>query len=82
MTAPIRVYVNEQPLDLPRGTTATEAVRQLDPALAERIADGTARMTDARGIALAPEAILPAGGIVRVIARAPRGPADEADADA
>ena len=82
MTAPIRVYVNDRPLDVPRGATATDAVRHLDPALAERITAGTASLTDARGVVLAADAVLAPGAIVRVVGRARRDAAGDADADA
>jgi len=82
VTAPIRVYVNDRPLDVPRGATATDAVRQLDAALAERLGAGTASLTDARGVVLAANAVLAPGAIVRVVTRARRDAEDDAEADA
>jgi hypothetical protein len=58
VTVPIRVYVNDRPLDVPRGATACDAVRHLDSVLADRIIAGTASLTDARGIVLAADAVL------------------------
>lgn len=82
MTAPIRVYVNDRPLDVPRGATASDAVRRLDPALAERISTGAASLTDARGVVLAADVVLAPGAIVRVVGRARRDAAGDTDADA
>jgi hypothetical protein len=82
VTVPIRVYVNDRPLDVPRGATACDAVRRLDSVLADRIIAGTASLTDARGIVLAADAVLAPGAIVRVVGRARRDPAGDGDADA
>jgi hypothetical protein len=82
VTAPIRVYVNDRPFDVPRGATASDAIRHLDPALADRVIAGTASLTDARGIVLAADAVLAPGAIVRVVGRARRDTPAEADADA
>lgn len=82
MTGPIRVYVNDRPFDVPRGATACDAVRHLDPALADRVVAGTASLTDARGIVLAADAVLAPGAIVRVISRARRDTATDVGADA
>lgn len=82
MTAPIRVYVNDRPLDVPRGATATDAVRQLDSALADRVIAGTASLTDARGIVLAGDTELAPGAIVRVVGRVRRDTSGGGDAEA
>ena len=82
MTAPIRVYVNDRPLDVSSGATACDAVRHLDPALADRVIAGTASLTDARGIGLAADAVLAPGAIVRVVGRARRDAPGDGDADA
>jgi hypothetical protein len=82
VTAPIRVYVDDRPFDVPRGATAGDAVRQLDPDLADRVIAGTASLTDARGIGLATDAVLAPGAIVRVVGRARRDTPADADADA
>jgi hypothetical protein len=82
VTVPIRVYVNHRPLDVPRGTTACDAVRHLDSILADRIIAGTAALTDARGIVLEADAVLAPGAIVRVVGRARRDPSGGGDADA
>jgi hypothetical protein len=74
---PIRVYINERPVTLPRGADVRAAVATADPALGEALADGRAYVTDGRGIRMGPEAPLSAGAILRVVisARQPEGDA-------
>jgi len=69
---PLRVYVNERPLTLPAGSIVADAVALFDPALA---AGTPPDVTDGRGIALALDAPLSGGAIVRVL-RASRAAAD------
>ncbi len=78
MTGAIRVFVNERGLRVPAGATVAEAVAAFDPALAGRLEGGGATVTDARGIALASDAPLFAGAILRVMvsARRSREPGD------
>lgn len=78
MPGSIRVFVNERPVTLPAGASALDAARVLDPALAERLATGTASLTDARGLPVDPGVPLAAGAILRAVARRTAGP----DADA
>jgi hypothetical protein len=79
----MRVYLNAIPLDLDPGTTVRGAILAHDPVMAERVAGGQARVTDARGIDLPLDAPLSAGSILRVIVSARRAPgAEDADADA
>lgn len=74
MTTPIRVYVNERPVEVPPGSDVLGAVRASEPALAAALADGAAYVTDGRGVALDPHAPLAAGSILRVVRPArPRG---------
>ena len=77
MTETIRIFINALPVDVAAGIDVRAAVHTVDAVLAERLAAGTAFVTDARGIPLAPDARLSAGAILRVIARARR--ADQAD---
>jgi len=79
MSGSIPVFVNERALAVPAGSSAAEAVALVDPALAARVADGSATVTDARGLPLAPASVLAAGAILRVAASARR--AGGADAD-
>ena len=70
MRMPVRVFVNERPLEVPLGTTARDAVCTSDEDLARRLDDGSAYLTDGRGIRLAPETPLTAGSILRVVVTA------------
>ncbi|MGH7560346.1 MAG: hypothetical protein ACRENB_04925 [Gemmatimonadales bacterium] len=86
MPDPILVFVNERPVRMPPGSTARDAVRAVDAALAEALEDTSrpserpaVRLTDARGLDLPPDAPLHAGAILRVIVSA-RTVRDEADA--
>jgi hypothetical protein len=76
VTASIRIYVNERPVDVFPGTPAAGAVRALDPDLADALAAGAAQLTDGRGIAVAPDAPLAPGSILRAVRRARRGSGD------
>jgi hypothetical protein len=70
MTTPVRVFVNERPLEVPLGATARDAVRASNEDLGRRLDDGSAYLTDGRGIRLAPETPLTAGSILRVVVTA------------
>ena len=74
----ITVFVNERAVLVESGSTAAAAVAALDGELAAHLADGSASLTDARGIEVEPAAIVTPGAILRVIVRARRG----IDADA
>jgi hypothetical protein len=76
----MRVFVNATPVDVAPGTDVRGAVVAHDPVLAQRVAAGTAYVTDARGIELPGEALLQAGSILRIVVSARRA-AGEADAD-
>ena len=80
MTA-MRIFLNAIPLDLAPGTTVRDAIATHDAAMAEQVAAGRARVTDARGIDLPLDAPLAAGSILRVIVSARRS-AEDSDADA
>ena len=71
MTAPatgeIRAYVNERGVSVPIGATALDAVRILFPDSAEALVNGTARLTDSRGLPVEPDVILTGGAIFRVL---------------
>jgi len=62
------------------GSVARDAVAARDPSLLARLDDGTAYLTDGRGIRIDPGAPLAAGAILRVVKSA--GRASESDADA
>ncbi|MBV6520585.1 MAG: hypothetical protein MNPFHGCM_00702 [Gemmatimonadaceae bacterium] len=67
MTESVRVYVNARPIDAPARSTALDAVRVLDPVLAEDVAGGTRAITDSRGLPLDTTTPLVAGTILRVV---------------
>ncbi|HUL68607.1 MAG TPA: hypothetical protein VLT17_00030 [Gemmatimonadales bacterium] len=67
MSHQIRVFVNERAIEVADGATALDAVRALDQALAIRVAQRSAYLTDGRGIELGGESKLAAGAIVRVV---------------
>ena len=75
-----RVFVDASPVDLEPGSVARDAVAARDPSLLPRLADGTAYLTDARGIRLDPDAALSAGAILRVVKSARRQAESDADA--
>ena len=77
----MRVFVNAAPLEIATGADVRAAVRALDPELERKLAGGGAFVTDARGIEVAPEAVLAEGSILRVVLSARRA-AEERDADA
>lgn len=79
MSGSITVFVNDRALSVPAGSSAAEAVSLIDPALAARVAEGSATVTDARGLPLPPTSVLAAGAILRAAASARR--AGGADAD-
>src|SRR6185436_6592619 len=75
VTQSLRVFVNERPVDVPRGATVRDAVGSFDRALAELLATESAYVTDARGLPVeATDAIAEAGAVFRVVVRAQRGP--------
>ena len=75
----IRVFVNAVAVDLPAGAVVADAVRTTDSSLLDKIAGGTAYVTDGRGIEIDPSTPLESGAILRVVVRAR---ARSADADA
>jgi hypothetical protein len=77
----MRVFVNAVPVEVPLGADVRAAVRALDPALERRLAEGSAFVTDARGIEVAPDSGLAEGSILRVVVSARRA-AEERDAHA
>lgn len=72
----LTVFVNEQAVRVPVGSTVLAAATRADPELGRRLAAGEAQATDARGLPLAPDAPLAGGSIVRVAGSARRRGAD------
>jgi hypothetical protein len=81
MSAPLRVFVNGRPLDMPPGSTALDAVTALDPPLGRQVAEGSAFLTDGRGLELPASALLAAGAILRARVSARRAGGGVPDAD-
>ena len=77
----MRVFVNAVPLELDTGADVRAAVRALDAELEQKLAGGSAYVTDARGIEVTPDATLAEGSILRVVVSA-RRTAEERDAHA
>ncbi len=76
MAEPLRVFVNERPVDVARGATVRDAVAALDRALADLVSDDAAYVTDAVGRTLdAGDPVREAGAVFRVVVTARRGPA-------
>jgi hypothetical protein len=67
MSATIRVFVNERPVELPTGSDGRAAIVAATPELASALAAGTALVTDGRGIEMSPDLPLQAGAILRVV---------------
>ena len=76
----MRIFVNARVVEVDPGSDVRGGLRVCDAALADRVAAGTAYVTDARGIELAADAPLAEGSILRVIVSARRG-AEASDAD-
>lgn len=77
----MRVFVNERPVEIGRDQDVRQAVRALDPALADRLGDPGILVTDGRGVRIEPGAALAPGAILRVVISARRDDG-ESDADA
>ena len=77
----MRVFVNAVPLEVGSGADVRAAVLALDPELERKLAGGSAYVTDARGIEVAPDATLSEGSILRVVVSARRA-GEERDAHA
>jgi hypothetical protein len=77
----MRVFVNGVPLEVDTGADVRGAVRALDAELEQKLAGGSAYVTDARGIEVTPDATLAEGSILRVVVSA-RRTAEERDAHA
>jgi hypothetical protein len=67
VTESVRVYVNAQPVEVPRGATIEEALRCWNADEATAVARGERRVTDSRGLpATLGDAVAP-GSILRVV---------------
>lgn len=75
----IPVFVNGARVEVPARSTALDAVRAWNAAAADEVASGARVLTDSRGLALAADAPVQAGTIVRLLAARDRDAADDAD---
>lgn len=67
MSASVRVYVNAQAVEVPRGSTVQDALRRWNPEEADAVARGDRKVTDSRGLpASLVDAVAP-GSILRVV---------------
>ncbi len=63
----LRVFVDGRGVSVPSGSTALSAVRVYDAALAAEIESGARRITDSRGLDLAPDTPAHGGAIYRIL---------------
>ena len=80
MTEMIRVFVNAGSVRLPAGADVAQAVHAFDPTLERQVASGAAYVTDGRGIEIGQNSPLAGGAILRIVVRARRSEAADADA--
>jgi hypothetical protein len=76
MTDAIRVFINGSKVDLTSGSTVADALRMVDDSWGEKLAQGSAYVTDGRGIEIEPSTPVTNGSILRVVVRARRGTVD------
>jgi hypothetical protein len=75
VTGPLRVFVNERPVDVARGARVRDAVAAFDHALADQLSAGNAYVTDAVGRPVdGGDAVGEAGAVFRVVVSARQGP--------
>lgn len=68
MTDRLIVFVNAARVDVPAPATALNAVRAWNADAASGVEQGTRSLTDSRGLALASDAPVYSGAIMRVVA--------------
>ncbi|MGH7668117.1 MAG: hypothetical protein ACRENQ_01385 [Gemmatimonadaceae bacterium] len=67
MSEAIRVFVNAARVDVPRGATALDAVREWKAAEADAVTAGMRVITDSRGLPIDADTPTPAGAILRTV---------------
>ncbi len=67
MSGSIRVYVNAQAIDLPRGSTVEDALREWNADEAGAVARGERTVTDSRGLPTSLADGVAPGSILRVV---------------
>jgi hypothetical protein len=71
VSASVRVYVNAQVVEVPRGSTVNDALRLWNADEANAVTRGERKVTDSRGLpASLTEAVVP-GSILRVVGSRP-----------
>jgi hypothetical protein len=73
MPADLRIFVNERAFTLPAGSTVRDALRLAAPELLLPEAEGSALVTDGRGVDIALDAPLSGGAILRAHRSSRRG---------
>lgn len=68
----MRIFINDRPFDATEGADVQSAVIAGNPDLAPRLADGSAYVTDGRGIPIPLDTRLSTGSILRVVLSARR----------
>ena len=79
MSELIPVFVNDRAVRMAAECVLADAIAAADAELARAVREGTARVTDGRGIALDPGAAVYPGAILRVVVSARRR-GEESDA--
>ena len=62
----LRVYVNAEPVDMPKSATVLDAIERADPSLAADVRSGDRAVTVSRGLPIEADAPLHGGAILRV----------------
>lgn len=75
MSATVRIYLDEQPVDAPAGAAIRDIVAEHQPDLAGALDAGTAYVTDGVGRRIDPGSEAQPGAIFRVV-RSARRPSD------
>ena len=68
----VRVFVNADGVDVPRGATALDAVRAWNSDAAREVSAGSRLITDSRGLPIDGATPMSAGSILRLIANRSR----------
>lgn len=67
MTESVRIYVNSRSVDVPRGVTVENALRQWNAEEAAAVARGERAVTDSRGLPVSLSDAVAQGSILRVV---------------
>jgi hypothetical protein len=67
VSPPVRVYVNAQVVEVPRGSTVGDVLNQWNVDEADAVARGERKVTDSRGLPASLTEAVAAGSILRVV---------------